>query len=101
MKVEILRTPGLDLIHDLAAKGVEGPVEVPKDLTEGDVKDLDDDVAEALIAVGVAKPVDDKDKGKGKAGDKGKAEDKGHPAGHAPGHAEAPKHDDKKHPPAK
>jgi hypothetical protein len=98
MKVEILRTPGLDLIHDLAAKGIEGPVEVPKDLTEGDVKDLDDDVAEALIAVGVAKPVDDKDKGKGK----GKAaEDKGHPAGHAPGHAEAPKHDDKKHPPAK
>jgi hypothetical protein len=98
MKVEILRTPGLDLIHDLAAKGIEGPVEVPKDLTEGDVKDLDDDVAEALIAVGVAKPADKPDKGK--AGDKGKAaEDKGHPPGHPAGHAAG--HDDKKHPPAK
>ena len=62
MKVEIIRTPGLDLVHDLAAKGVEGPVEVPKDLVEGDVKDVDDDVAEALIAVGVAKAADKADK---------------------------------------
>ena len=65
MKCDILRTPGTDLIHDFAAKGITEPVEVPPDLKEGDVADLPDNVAEALIKVGVAKPVEtgkDKDK---------------------------------------
>jgi len=65
MKCEILRNPGLDLIHNLAAKGIEGPVEVPKDLVEGETRDLPDDVAEALIACGVARAADKSEKPRG------------------------------------
>ena len=92
MKCDILRTPGTDLIHDFAAKGITEPVEVPPDLKEGDVADLPDNVAEALIKVGVAKPVEtgkDKDKGAKSA------------AAHKDEHPPAAPHKGTQHPPAK
>ena len=60
MKCEILRTPGLDLAHDLAQRAAPqgGPIDVPKDLEEGQTVDLDDKVAEALIGLGIAAKVE-------------------------------------------
>jgi hypothetical protein len=56
MKVEIMRTPGLDLIHDLAKKGIA----IPKDLLEGETKDLADEAAEALIELKIARSLEQK-----------------------------------------
>jgi hypothetical protein len=57
MKIVVLRTPGLDLLHDLAAKGVTG-AEHARDLVEGEAEDIPDNVAEALIACGVVRAAD-------------------------------------------
>lgn len=54
MKVKILRNPGLDLIHDLAAKGIN----VPKECAEGEEKDLNDKAAEKLIELGLAEKIE-------------------------------------------
>ncbi|MGH8623445.1 MAG: hypothetical protein ACRET3_15025 [Burkholderiales bacterium] len=53
MKVEILRAPGLDLIHDLKGKGVI----VPTDCIEGDEKELSEKAADALIERHLARQV--------------------------------------------
>jgi len=63
MKCEILRNVGLDFVHDMAAR-VHEPIEIPKDLAEGETRDLPDDVAEVLITCGVARAVDKPEKPK-------------------------------------
>lgn len=55
MKVQILRSPGLDLLHDLKAKGVA----IPLDCVEGQVRSMNQAEAQTLIELGVAKPADD------------------------------------------
>lgn len=55
MKVIILRTPGQDLLHDLAIKGIE----MPDDCVEGETRDdLNDEAVEALVELGVVKLAD-------------------------------------------
>lgn len=81
MKCEILRNPGLDLAYNLSIRA-DGPIEIPKDLAEGQTVDLADDVAEALIAVGVARQADKPEKPRG-------------------GKHEPSRHEPPKHPPAK
>jgi hypothetical protein len=88
MRVEILRTPGTDLAENLAYRPapVGGPLDIPKDLAEGDVVDLAEPLAEALIALGIAAKAA-ADKPVGKAADKpDKADKADKPAGKAPGH---------------
>ena len=79
MRCEILRTPVLDFIHDRAAREKD-PIKVPTDLSEGDVAELPEHIAEVLIAAGVAaKAAADKPAGKPAARPAAKAE-----AAHAP-----------------